>query len=178
MGWIGCIHCDKFRHDFVARTFAIIAPFQLILHRVSYSNEMVPDAPKHYETQQKMSLGSNGGGLGAFIVKTSNATLWHELLHQFGPFCTEFCKATKPSQMQPNSTKCTKSSVYGPMGWIGCCFGSFRTIWVHSGPFGCFTKLGAIRAELVQKYVPRSRVGIFRNGHTRSSPLDPKMTFR
>src|SRR6185436_8813146 len=60
MGWIVCIHCDKFGHDFVARTFALIAPFQPILHRVSCSNEMVPDEPKHYETQQKMSLGSNG----------------------------------------------------------------------------------------------------------------------
>ena len=29
---------------------------------------------------------------------------------------------------------------------------------MHSGPFGCLTKLGAKRAELVQKYVPRSRV--------------------
>src|SRR6185503_10489273 len=59
MGWIVCIHCDKFGHDFVARTFALIAPFQPILHRVSCSNEMVPNAPKHYETQQNMSLGSN-----------------------------------------------------------------------------------------------------------------------
>ena len=63
------------------------------------------------------------------------------------------------------------------MGWIGCCFASFRTIWVHSGPFGCFTKLGAIRAELVQKFVPRSRIGIFRNEGTRSTLLDPKLTF-
>jgi len=60
MGWIGCIHCDKFGHDFVARTIALIAPFQLVLHRVSCSNEMVPNAPKHYETHQMMSLGSNG----------------------------------------------------------------------------------------------------------------------
>ena len=48
---------------------------------------------------------------------------------------------------------------------------------MHSGPFGCLTKLGAKRAELVQKFVPRSRVGIFRNERTRSSPLDPKLTF-
>jgi len=34
---------------------------------------------------------------------------------------------------------------------------------VHLGQFGCLTKLGAKRAELVQKFVPRSRVGIFRN---------------
>jgi len=59
-GWIRCIHCDKFGHDFVARTFALIAPFQLILHRVSCCNEMVANAPKHYEMQQKISLGSNG----------------------------------------------------------------------------------------------------------------------
>ena len=56
-------------------------------------------------------------------------------------------------------------------------FGAFRTIWVHLGPFVCLTKLGAERAELAQKFVPRSRFGIFRNEHTRYSPLDPKMTF-
>ena len=48
---------------------------------------------------------------------------------------------------------------------------------MHSGPFGCLTKLGAKWAELVQKFVPRSRVGIFRNERTRSSPLDPKLSF-
>ena len=48
--------------------------------------------------------------------------------------------------------------------------------WVHSGLFGCLTKLDAKRAELVQKFVPRSRVGIIRN-ERRSTPLDPKLTF-
>ena len=38
---------------------------------------------------------------------------------QVRPVLHEFCKATKRSQMHPNSTKCTKSSVYGTMGWIG-----------------------------------------------------------
>ena len=38
-------------------------------------------------------------------------------------------------------------------------------------------KLGAKRAELVQKFVPRSRVGIFHNKGTRSTPLDRKMMF-
>ena len=42
-------------------------------------------------------------------------------------------------------------------------FGVFRTIWVHLGPFGWLTELGAKQAELVQKFVPRSCVGIFRN---------------
>ena len=48
---------------------------------------------------------------------------------------------------------------------------------MHSEPFGCLTKLGAKRAELVQNFVPRSRIGIFRNKHARSSPLDPKLMF-
>src|SRR6185295_5512821 len=53
----------------------------------------------------------------------------------------------------------------------------FHTIWAHSGPFGCLTKLGAKRAELEHMFVPRSRVRIFRNKRTRSNPLDPKLMF-
>ena len=111
MGWIGCVRCEKFRCDFVARTFSLIAPVQpvlyrascnneaiqnaskhefrgnwvdcvhslrkilmrlrartfalialvqLVLHRVSCSNEMIHNAPKHYETHQYMSLWFNG----------------------------------------------------------------------------------------------------------------------
>ena len=56
-------------------------------------------------------------------------------------------------------------------------FWRVSTIWVHSRPFGCLTKLGAKWDELVQKFVPRSRVGIFRNERNRSTPLDPKLTF-
>ena len=48
---------------------------------------------------------------------------------------------------------------------------------MHSGPFGRLTKLGAKRAELVQKFVPQSRVGIFRNERTRATPLDRKLMF-
>ena len=56
-------------------------------------------------------------------------------------------------------------------------FWCVRTIWGHSGPFGCLTKLGAKRAELFQKFMPRSRAEIFHNKRTQSSPLDPKLTF-
>ena len=51
------------------------------------------------------------GGSGGFVAKNSEATSWHELLHYFGQFSTEFCKATKRSKMHPNSTKRTKTSV-------------------------------------------------------------------
>jgi hypothetical protein len=56
-------------------------------------------------------------------------------------------------------------------------FFAFRTICMHLGLFGCLTKLGAKRAELVQKFVPRSRGGLFRNERTRSIPVDPKLMF-
>jgi len=40
--------------------FCINCSSSPILHRVSCSYEMIPNAPKHYETHQNMSLGSNG----------------------------------------------------------------------------------------------------------------------
>ena len=60
--WIGSIRCKKFWCDFVARTFALIAPVQPVLQLASCSNETIQNARKHYETQQYMSLGSNGVG--------------------------------------------------------------------------------------------------------------------
>ena len=48
---------------------------------------------------------------------------------------------------------------------------------LDSGPFGCLPTLGAKWAELVQKFVPRSHVGIIGNERARSTPLDPKLTF-
>ena len=70
----------KIRCEFVARTFALIAPVQPFLHRVSCSNETIQNALKHYKTHQYMHLGSNGSGSGVFIVKNSKATSWHELV--------------------------------------------------------------------------------------------------
>ena len=60
MGWIRCVRCEKLQRDFVARTFALIAPVQYFLQQVSCSYEMIPNATKHYEMHQNMSLGSNG----------------------------------------------------------------------------------------------------------------------
>src|SRR6185312_9628652 len=66
----------------------------------------------------------------------------------------------------------------GPPHWtLNLFFIAFHTNWMHLGPFGCIRKLGAKRAELVQKFVPRSRVRIFHNKGTRSTPLDPKLMF-
>ena len=46
--------------------------------------------------------------------------------------------------------------------------------------FRYYTKLGTKRVELVQlmqKIVPWSRIGIFRNERTQSTPLDPNSYF-
>ena len=48
---------------------------------------------------------------------------------------------------------------------------------MHLRPFGYLTKLGAKCFELVQKFVARRRVGVFRYEHTRSTTLDPKHVF-
>ena len=87
-----------------------------------------------------------------------------ELVQKFVPrSCIGIC---------PNER--TRSTPLDPKLTFWCIF---HTIWVHSGPFGCLTKLGAKRAELVQIFVPRIRVRIFRNERTRCTPLDPKMKF-
>ena len=161
MGCIECVRCEKFQRDFMARTFALVRP---IIHRVSYGNQTVLDAPKWYEMHGNVSFDPNGvdwvhslrkilmqlggtnfctcstrfapsfvrqpngpectqmvrnalkchigvqrSGSGAFVVKNYDATSWHEHLHQFGPFCTEFRKATKRSRIHPNCMKCTKT---------------------------------------------------------------------
>ena len=50
----------KTRRDFVAQTFALIAPVHTILHQVSCSYETITNASKHYETYENKSLGSVG----------------------------------------------------------------------------------------------------------------------
>ena len=68
-----------------------------------------------------------------------------------------------------------------PHHWtLKTCFGAFLSVWVHLEPFPYCTKLAAKRAKLVQlmqKFVPRSRVRIFRNERSRSTPLEPKLMF-
>ena len=53
----------------------------------------------------------------------------------------------------------------------------FWCISYHLGPLGCLMKLRAKWAKLVQRCVPQSRVGIFRNESTRSTPWDHKLMF-
>src|SRR6185437_2979054 len=69
-----------------------------------------PECTQIVQNAQERQFGVKWGGSSAFVAKNIHVTSWHELLHYFGLFCTEFRKATKRSRMHPNSTKCTKTS--------------------------------------------------------------------
>ena len=64
-----------------------------------------PECTQIVRNAPKRQFRVQWGGSGAFVAINSDATSWHELLHKFRPFCTEFRKATKHSRMHPNSTK-------------------------------------------------------------------------
>jgi hypothetical protein len=105
MGWIGCVLCEEIRHDFVARTFAIIAPVQPVLHKISCSNERIPNAPKHYKTHQNMSLGYNGVNRVCSLRKTPTQLCDTKL-------CINFTISARfaPSFMQQwNDPKCMQT---------------------------------------------------------------------
>src|SRR6185436_18766190 len=86
-----------------------------------------------------------------------------ELVQKFVPrsrvgiFCNE---RTRSTPLEPKlSFSCV--SYY---------LGAFGTVWL---PYETRCKT----AELPQKFMPQSRIGIFCNKRTRSAPLDPKRTF-
>ena len=101
--------------------------------------------------------------LGPFGCLAKLGAKWAKLVQKFVP----------RSRVKVFRDECNRSTPLDPK-FTFCCI---RTIWVHLGLFGCLTKLGAKRAELVQNFVPRSRIEIFRNERTRSTPLDPKLMF-
>src|SRR6185312_1054807 len=70
-----------------------------------------PECTRMVRNASKHQFRVQWGGSLAFVAKNSDATLWHELLHLFSPFCTEFRKANKRSRMHPNRTKRTKTKI-------------------------------------------------------------------
>ena len=68
-----------------------------------------------------------------------------------------------------------------PPPWtLNSCFSALYSVWMHLGSFHHCMKLDGKRGELVQlmqKFVPRSHVEIFRNERTQSTPFDPKLMF-
>jgi len=110
MGWIGCVRCNKFWHDFVARNFALIAPVQYVLHHVSCSYEIIRNELKHYASHKNMSLGSKGVDRARLLQKI---TTWLRGTN----FCINCTSSPRfaPSFMQlRNDPKCTQTLCNAP----------------------------------------------------------------
>ena len=92
--------------------------------RFAPSSVRQPNGPKCTQIVRnapKCQFRVQWGGSAAFVAKNSNTTSWHELLHLFGPFCTEF-------RMQPNGPKCTQIVRNAPKR-------QYRVQWGGSGAF-------------------------------------------
>ena len=121
----GLFIAKKIRWDFMARTCALITPIQLVLDRVSCSNETLPNEPKYFETHQNMSLGCNGVDLVRLLRKIPmrlRVTNFCINCTSSPRFALNFLQLRNDpkSQMHPNTMKRTKTWVLDPMGWIGC----------------------------------------------------------
>ena len=110
MVWIVTVRCKKLWHDFVARTFTLIAPVWHILHQVSCRSETVPNAPKWKAKHPNIRLGSN--------AMDQKSLLWKILTRHHGAnFCINctslvpFRAIAKWSLMLPNGKKDTKTWV-------------------------------------------------------------------
>src|SRR6185437_7173242 len=60
-----------------------------------------PESTQIVRNTPKLQFRVQWGGSGVFVVKNSDATSWHELLHYFGPFCPSLVR-------QHNGPKCTQ----------------------------------------------------------------------
>ena len=103
-GVVRCVRCKKLQCDFVARTFALIALVHPILHQVSCSYEMIPNAPKHCETP-KHEIRVQWGGSGAFVARNYNVTSWHDLFALIEPVQYVLQQVSCSYETIPNAPK-------------------------------------------------------------------------
>ena len=119
MGWIGCAHYEKFRHDFMARTFALIAPVQPVLHRLYNRNITIPNWPEHYETSQNISLGSYGLDQVCSLRKISTRLRGMTFCTSLARFAPSFVRQPKDheiTQIVRNAPKCQFRVQWGGSG--------------------------------------------------------------
>jgi len=108
----------------MAQTCALITHVQPVLHRVSCSNETLPNAPKHYEIHQNMNLWSNG-------VERVRSLQKIPMRHRGKNFCINCTSSARfaPSFVQKrtiqNAPKHYKTLQYMSLGLNG-------VGWVHS----------------------------------------------
>ena len=154
MGRFGCVRCEKSLCDLTARTFALIAPVHPVLHRVSCSYETLTNAPKHYTTQENLSLGSNG----ADWERSFRKILTRHRCTNFCINCTSSARFAPSFVQQRNGPKCTRTERNAPkhefrVQWCGS--GAFvaKILTRHHGTNFCIncTSLARFAASLVQQ---------------------------
>jgi len=114
---------------------------------------------------------------------------FHNVWVYLGPFryCTKLgAKWAEREQLCKGSCHEAASEFFtmnapDPHHWtLNSCVSAFSTVSVYMEPFVYCPKLsakGAEQLQLMQKFVPRSRVGIFCYELNLSAPLDPKLKF-
>ena len=131
MGSIGCVCCEKFRRDFVARNFALVRPNspecnQIVrntpkrqirdngldrvhslrkiptrLRGTNFCTSSASNAPKQYETHQNVSLWSNGEDWVHSLRKIPTRLRGTN-------FCTSSARFAPSFVRLPNSPECTQ----------------------------------------------------------------------
>ena len=124
MGWIRCFGCEKLQRDFVAQTFALIAPVQYVLQKVSCSYETIPNAPKYFETDRNRSLGSNGEDWARSLRKIPTRLRGTN----FCINCTSSPLFASSFMQLQNDNKCTQTLCNTPKH-------KFRVQWIGLGAF-------------------------------------------
>ena len=101
--------------------------------------------------------------------------IWDSLLHYNTQFKTgqTGAKVRAMKSCRNFSQQTHPIHPIGPLPHVSVRVILFGCIWYSC----CVTTLSSKRAKLVQKFVPRSRVTIFRYECTWSNPLDSKLTF-
>ena len=85
--------------------FSLIGAVQPKLHRVSYNIETIPNAPKHYETNQKKEFIVQWTGPGAFVLKLSDTTSWHVLFSIMAPAQPKLHRVSYSNETIPDAAK-------------------------------------------------------------------------
>ena len=118
MGWIGCVLYEKFRRDFVARTFALVsarcAPSFVRQPNGPECTQLVRNAPKHQFRVQ-------WGGSGAFVRRILTQVRGTN-------FCTSSARFAPSFVRQRNSPEYTQIVRSAPKH-------QFRVQWGGSGLF-------------------------------------------
>ena len=98
MGWIGCLRCEKFRRDFVARTFALVRP---VLQPSFVRQPNGPKCTQKVQNAKKHQFRSNGVDRVPSLRKIPTRLRGTN-------FCTSSARFAQSFVRQPNGPECTQ----------------------------------------------------------------------